>query len=1106
MPRKSPRTATKTYRRKQLMWDEASDVNHIHDDSLIFPSTASVAKKSNDSCLVTPSPIPFPLSDTVKENEMSQNKVLARKQLFSKNEKTKSRSSVAASKGSVAKRKFRKHHRKNFASGDSLATIIALEKTHSSKGLHAIKSKRNYRETTKRQTIATTAAEKVSNKNIQKKSEQNEDDARKRKPVVTEVRKKKKNLLPYDFISLLASPAKKHTTMARVRSAKEILDCYNQDMKALRSKKGLRVSLPRACKNDRKHSFREPVTDEDTDEEESNNDNGNKLSTNNSMQMNDLFRDEESREISTTNVHSSTNKFSSQPVSPSVNHDSEYKGLGLVPRKERNLKSCNRNSFDRTEQHYLSPKNSRSKNKLIVPMLSTLGKNPITSRRMRKDSQGDNQLKISELNSSEQLPGCSKQKAKVCNKKESGRLPSNTGGGGQVLHHRDNFLNKPSKKSYHHRNQRSKQFSMEEYSLYSNYSNKAKLNEGSRMHKSTSVKNNSVVSPQRAKEKWQRVEQGIATSKKRVRFDSTTTTFSVKIKIKTNLDAGKQNNSRGDSNQSVTLSPTLNESTVQAIANQVTQACLTQAATSAGSGNSEIVRSGGNRGININADMSEEGESSSHTTESSSNSNQSSDAEDEPKNGKSKFSNDTFEERHTPIVDARRINSYRPRKGFDDVRSVTSELTSDWSKPRSHEVNDTEYLEKKSNAALIKDHSDHNNSKWKEILHDPNNVDDTGSTNVRSCSSISRRQRIWSCSDSLAGSHFGSVASAVKKGKIPREVSLRKLSRRDTRSRSSPDKLKKRKNSSKIVGVGDNRRERNSSERSKGTDAENTSQPLIASSTSKRSRVVQLSPSYRCGKCEGCQRIFDCQTCDVCLEKLNLYSSSVSPSMDGGRSFCLARRCRRTHRIGFADSLLGLQSSTKEHKSSQLSDDKKEQCDVQTIDKTSSYRTKKNGAKNLQDSRSKNAKAPWDDGGDWTVDYSYLSEPEYRQNWEKITHSTSRKKDTSSTKYQTPSWWLPNDEKQTNKSVGGRGRTSLSSVSESIMSQKRSKRITNAFPMLSNRSVKGGRKGGKRKRDPLHGLVLPGTSTDACSVTSWRENRKCLRALMEYDEADQDWV
>ena len=45
MPRKSPRTATKTYSRKQLMWDEASDVNHIHDDSLIFPSTASVAKK-----------------------------------------------------------------------------------------------------------------------------------------------------------------------------------------------------------------------------------------------------------------------------------------------------------------------------------------------------------------------------------------------------------------------------------------------------------------------------------------------------------------------------------------------------------------------------------------------------------------------------------------------------------------------------------------------------------------------------------------------------------------------------------------------------------------------------------------------------------------------------------------------------------------------------------------------------------------------------------------------------------------------------------------------------------------------------------------------------
>jgi hypothetical protein len=43
-----------------------------------------------------------------------------------------------------------------------------------------------------------------------------------------------------------------------------------------------------------------------------------------------------------------------------------------------------------------------------------------------------------------------------------------------------------------------------------------------------------------------------------------------------------------------------------------------------------------------------------------------------------------------------------------------------------------------------------------------------------------------------------------------------------------------------------------------------------------------------------------------------------------------------------------------------------------------------------------------------------------------------------------------------------------------------------------------------KKKDPLHYMEMP-MSTDG-SVASWMEGRRSLRALMQYDEADQDWI
>ena len=149
--------------------------------------------------------------------------------------------------------------------------------------------------------------------------------------------------------------------------------------------------------------------------------------------------------------------------------------------------------------------------------------------------------------------------------------------------------------------------------------------------------------------------------------------------------------------------------------------------------------------------------------------------------------------------------------------------------------------------------------------------------------------------------------------------------------------------------------------------------------------------------------------------------------------------------------------------------------------------------KEKQDYTSNNVKAPWDDGDDWTVDYSYLSDPRHRG---KISNSRGSKKSSYSTSLYASSWSLPLDKNRVKAGLGSGGRTSLSSVSESVISQKRSTQLPAADAAVSsNKRVRG--RSVKRKRDPLHGLSLPSTSTDA---------RKCLRALMEYDEADQDWV
>ena len=629
-------------------------------------------------------------------------------------------------------------------------------------------------------------------------------------------------------------------------------------------------------------------------------------------------------------------------------------------------------------------------------------------------------------------------------------------------------------------------------------------------------------SPRRKKEQrllqHRKSDNEAVTSKKRVRFDSSTTTFSVKIKIKTNLDASSQDGS--NHGQSVPFTPTLDESAVQAIANQVTQACLTQARTSTGASRGGMVGAGDDSVVNVDVDVNEDDESSSNSSSSS-------EAEEELRDSKrvNEFSREILGGRNAPNIDARPQQSYLPRNYFEDGRSVTSELTSDWNRPKSSIFNEQDHLEKRRQHKLNpsgkerivrgieKTHFVENgNMSLPNTMRPPRAISKLhrfGET--RSQSSVSRRKRIRSCGDSLAGSAIGSIASAVEdhsSNRIPREVSLQKRSTRLTGLSSPRSKSEKMKHTSSVrAGASKQKMLERKSER----EVESIPVIPIVPSPSHKPRIVPFSTTHRCGKCKGCRRTFDCQTCDTCLEKLHSYGSLRSPSAKEGISFCLERRCQRATRIGFVDSLVGTKSLANPRQPA----DHEERINTNSTEKPLSYSnsvnipivTKPQDVHDQQESASKTMRAPWEEGDDWTVDYSYLSEPEYRRHWGKTTNSKDQKKPSSSRRsLSTPSWRPPVSKKQAIGLFGSGGRTSLSSVSESIVSQNRSKRTNIPMSVSHNQETQGRSRAGKRKRDPLHGIALPRTSTDATSVTSWRENRKCLRALMEYDEADQDWI
>jgi len=380
----------------------------------------------------------------------------------------------------------------------------------------------------------------------------------------------------------------------------------------------------------------------------------------------------------------------------------------------------------------------------------------------------------------------------------------------------------------------------------------------------------------------------------------------------------------------------------------------------------------------------------------------------------------------------------------------------------------------------------------------------------RSRLSIGRRQRMWHSSDSLAGycadwSKTSVVAGSLSM-KIPREVTMQNPNLRSEGRYHSKIGFIKSKHPSATATT--SRAEKNleiNGNTRKGM-GNNAAVVPISPDVNNESRLVPMSPTYRCGKCKGCRRTLDCQTCDTCLENLHCYESppSLSPSTKDISAVCLLRCCQRTYRVGRVDSLQGLISLTKFIQPKHHKNGKKEQKKEHSLKESTSAKhlagSSMNEDKETKGSSSKNIKGPWDDGDDWTVDYSYLSNPRHRS---KVANYRVSKKFPHYKIGNASSWLLPLDEDRHKAELGIGERSSFFSVSESVISQKLS---TLPAAIAVSGSKRGRRRGVKRKKDQLHGLALPSTSTDVCSVTSWRENRKCLRALMQYDEADQDWV
>jgi hypothetical protein len=418
-----------------------------------------------------------------------------------------------------------------------------------------------------------------------------------------------------------------------------------------------------------------------------------------------------------------------------------------------------------------------------------------------------------------------------------------------------------------------------------------------------------------------------------------------------------------------------------------------------------------------------------------------------------------------------------------DARSVMSELTNDFSKTEPAIRTEISQFPKTLYSFPVE------RSGLSIRLASSSGQEPKGDVKSMS-SSVQRRKGFWNCSDSLAGSGAWSkerLPPPSRELHVPAEVALKNpsSSQRPTRvpmTGVSPPKFP-------LLGA-------NCAGRCQEGNNANEASIAISVGNSNASQ-------FRCGQCPGCQRETDCQTCESCLNTLRRFGPMPPPM--GKEEGCRRRRCHRALRhCGHMDVLqrrgeISVGGREPTYVSSQL-----------TIEAPTRAR------ENLPESRNGDEQEPklgaaanqcsWEEGDDWSVDYSYLSEPDhYRLGRSKWTKRSSNRNSSSSSVNSKRSWLFP-FRRLRQQQADAQRRSSLSSVSTSIRSRPESIRAASLVGTAKHaenvRVV-------KRPRDPLYDLGLIQRSKKSrliVPIESWKDDSKSLQALMRYDESDQVWV
>lgn len=201
----------------------------------------------------------------------------------------------------------------------------------------------------------------------------------------------------------------------------------------------------------------------------------------------------------------------------------------------------------------------------------------------------------------------------------------------------------------------------------------------------------------------------------------------------------------------------------------------------------------------------------------------------------------------------------------------------------------------------------------------------------------------------------------------------------------------------------------------------------------------------KCGKCSGCLQAFDCLTCSKCI------SSLQCGIRIGQRTGCLRRICKVMSIHQKSMDTLGRECNVDETVGQDRPNPPTGTCEREVDDDSMSHYSQTGSV------------------------YSTAS----KQRRSRAARMWSRR------------WSKERQRMSSNASTSSDIKWNLSGRQERLASTK-------------NGHADGSRKRGKKTKSVLHDLELP-MATDG-SVASVVESRKALRALMTYDEADQDWL